>query len=346
MHIGVIMEDSAVPQVSVIIPLYNKASYIKRALDSVLAQTVQDFEIVVVGGCSTDGGEDIVLGYSDPRIRFVKEAGKGVSAARNQGVDAARAELVAFLDADDEWPSNFLSAIFNLRNDYPTAGIYSTGYMVNHPGGCIIRKYKTLDNNYFGIMTSYFKSYAIEGPMIATSSVVIPKSIIRDVGMFNIHHTYHEDTELFGKIAIQYPIAINTKIRTIYYNGDAASLSKKRPKEFIDPMIPIINNLSQNDEMYANYNDIMLYCDRLKLDSARFALLANNHELFSNLMSQLVFRDYFKSYIFILRVVNMMSPSCIRNMKFFQKIVGFILSATQQRYFSYIYLKDIMNKQL
>ena len=82
------MPTDTIPKVSVIIPLYNKAPYIRRALDSVLAQTVQDFEIVVVGGKSNDGGEDIVREYTDTRIRFIEEKGKGVSAARNQGVDA------------------------------------------------------------------------------------------------------------------------------------------------------------------------------------------------------------------------------------------------------------------
>ena len=100
----------------------------------------------------------------------------------------------------------------------------------------------------------------------------------------------------------------------------------------------------QKDELYANYNDIMLYCDRLKLNSARLALLVNNQDLFLNMLSQIVFRDYFKSYIFILRVVNK-SPYCIRNMKIFQKILDFTLSVIQQRYFIYIHLKDIMNKR-
>lgn len=90
------------PHVSIIIPLYNKAPYIKRALDSVISQTIQDFEVIVVNDGSTDGGEHIVEGYSDARIHLVHQKNKGVSAARNRGVSLAKSNMVAFLDADDE----------------------------------------------------------------------------------------------------------------------------------------------------------------------------------------------------------------------------------------------------
>ena len=123
------MKESINPIFSVIIPLYNKAKYINSALDSVLSQSIQDFEIIVIGGNSTDGSDDIVLNYSDSRIKFVHESGIGVSSARNQGIGMSRGNLIAFLDADDEWFPNYLETILRMRYRYPHAGIYSTDYM-------------------------------------------------------------------------------------------------------------------------------------------------------------------------------------------------------------------------
>lgn len=90
---------------SVVIPLYNKAPYICRAIDSVLRQTLKPVEIIVIDDCSTDGGPDKVAAYADTRIRIVNRdvPGPGGYAARNLGVLQATGEWIAFLDADDEW---------------------------------------------------------------------------------------------------------------------------------------------------------------------------------------------------------------------------------------------------
>ena len=87
--------------ISVVIPLYNKEKQIARTLQTVLNQTYQNFEIVIVNDGSTDGSVDEVLRISDSRIRLVSQENGGVSAARNRGIDEAKGEYIAFLDADD-----------------------------------------------------------------------------------------------------------------------------------------------------------------------------------------------------------------------------------------------------
>ena len=269
------MDSSAVPKVSVIIPLYNKAPYIKRALDSVLAQTVQDFEIVVVGGNSTDGGEEIVLGYSDPRIRFVKEAGKGVSAARNQGVDAARAELVAFLDADDEWLPEFLETILRLRYLYPDAGIYGTKYLSVDPDVVSIIIPDVSETNPI-ISTNYFKDVNEHGMLYHTSSMVIPKTVYLSVGGFPESYAQNEDRFLRGIIALEHFVVCSPKILMIYhldietYHERARIYLKGTFSEYV----------AQNMELIADRDDlidILYFCDSERLYLSDLNLRYNIH---------------------------------------------------------------------
>ena len=114
--------------ISGIIPLYNKAESIATALDCVLAQTYQDFEVVVVDDGSTDKGATIVEQYTDPRIRLVCQENAGVSAARNKGIEEAKGEYVAFLDADDEWMPEYLENQYSLTLRYPQCDVHKGGW--------------------------------------------------------------------------------------------------------------------------------------------------------------------------------------------------------------------------
>src|ERR1017187_2762295 len=105
-------------RVSVIVPLYNKSTWIDRCLDSILGQTFTHFEIVVVDDGSTDDGPAKVAARGDERIRLIRQANAGPGAARNRGVSEARGELIAMLDADDAWDSDYLAESVRLLEGY------------------------------------------------------------------------------------------------------------------------------------------------------------------------------------------------------------------------------------
>src|ERR1041385_1644883 len=109
---------------SVVIPLYNKSTHVVKTINSVLNQTFEIFELIVINDGSTDDGPDKVKGFSDKRIRLINQTNAGVSQARNKGVDLASYEYIAFLDADDWWDIHFLEEMKGLIEKYSEAALY------------------------------------------------------------------------------------------------------------------------------------------------------------------------------------------------------------------------------
>ena len=120
---------------TVVIPLYNKAAYVQRALDSVFAQTLPPTEIIVVNDGSTDGGDAVVRRQADPRVRVIDQLNRGVSVARNAGLAAAGQPFVAFLDADDSWRPGFLQTMQAAIAAIPGAVLYAAGFELVGAGG-------------------------------------------------------------------------------------------------------------------------------------------------------------------------------------------------------------------
>ncbi len=207
------------PSVSVVIPLYNKEHYIAEAIDSVLAQTVRDFELIIVNDGSKDSGPEIVNNYDDQRIHLINQKNQGVSVARNCGISVAKAEIVAFLDADDVWYPDFLETILKLRQDYPAAGMYGTGYEV-YSEGKLVRNIVHTPELGDRLFLSYFKEYLSAGhPIIISSGFAAPKRVLQDVGGYPELMRVGEDHELYGKIALRYPVAYSSRICSKYNIG-------------------------------------------------------------------------------------------------------------------------------
>lgn len=190
--------------ISVVIPLYNKAETIARALDCILAQTYQDFEVVVVDDGSTDEGAAVVELYTDERIRLIRQENAGVSAARNRGIAEARGEYVAFLDADDEWMPEFLEEIVALQQEFPECRAQATSYIINSRGeksSITLRKIPIKGER--GVLTNYFEVASCSHPPVCSICVCIERALLQEIGGFPLGITSGEDLLTWARIAVR-----------------------------------------------------------------------------------------------------------------------------------------------
>jgi glycosyltransferase involved in cell wall biosynthesis len=215
--------------ISVVIPLFNKGKHIKRALTSALNQLCPCNEIIVINDGSTDDGEIQVKSFRDSRIKLINQNNRGVSSARNRGIDAAKYELIAFLDADDAWEPEFLQTIIHLKKKYPASGIYGTGIKVFRSSKEISQpKYYNIPKEpWEGIIEDYFLTAAFGYPL-SSSSTAIYGEIIDDVGSYDERMTGEEDLDLWNRIALKYPVAFSNNICATCHK-DAENRSKGQP---------------------------------------------------------------------------------------------------------------------
>lgn len=232
---------------SVVISLYNKELSIGNTIRSVLNQTYQDFEIVIVNDGSTDKSLQVVEQINDSRIRIINKPNGGVSSARNRGIKEASREWIAFLDGDDLWKENHLNTFqLNIEaNDKILIFSNSFAYMINNQ---LIHA----QNLKSGIIDNYFK-IAINEPVIHTSSVCINKKIFEDIGVFNENMTHGEDLDLWARIGKKYPIFHSSIVQAIYQKGIDGQVTCKMPN--------VINSIAYhlNFKEYGDYYEMKYY---------------------------------------------------------------------------------------
>jgi len=205
--------------ISVIISTYNRQGLVGRAIRSVLAQTCRDFELIVVDDASDDGTPDRVRDEFGDRLRLqVQPENKGVSAARNAGIGAARGEWLAFLDSDDEWLPKKL--------ERQMAALRDSGLKVCHTDEIWIRR---------GVRVNPHKHHQKYGGdiflkslprcIMSPSAVVIHRDVFGDVGLFDESLPACEDYELFLRIACRYEVVYLEEKLIVKYGGHDDQLS-------------------------------------------------------------------------------------------------------------------------
>ena len=204
---------------SVVIPLYNKEKSITIALNSVLSQTHEAFEVVVIDDGSTDQSASVVAAVRDDRVRLIRQPNAGVSVARNAGVKHALSDYIAFIDADDYWQPDFLETIDGLIEMNPGAGVFATAVDVEREDGRIVRA--KLEPGVAamppGQLQHYFRAATLcLEPPFNSSSVCISRAAFGGVGGFKPGVKIGEDQDMWARLALRYPVMFTPEPKVVY----------------------------------------------------------------------------------------------------------------------------------
>lgn len=218
------------PFFSIVIPLYNKADTIGRALRSVSTQTFDSYEVIVVDDGSRDKGPEIVSGFKAfGKIRLVRQENSGVSTARNRGVREACGSYIAFLDADDYWLPSHLEDLKDVLNAHPEAKVISTNLAFDYgrDSFCFGNAKKIKRFNIFDRIARHEPFH--------TSSYAVERNSFLMTGGYDARFSYYEDTELAFRLAERYgDFWAHCRVSVGYTHDAGTSLTKEDRKRRLD----------------------------------------------------------------------------------------------------------------
>ncbi|GJD53118.1 Undecaprenyl-phosphate 4-deoxy-4-formamido-L-arabinose transferase [Methylobacterium crusticola] len=207
------------PQVSVVIPLYQKADVIAETLRAVLGQTFADFELVVVDDGSRDGGGAIVEAIADPRIRLIRQANQGEAAARNRGVREARADWIAFLDADDLWTDTHLEDLVAAAAAGDAILVFSN-YVLSSAARPVIPAAVPSQR-----VDDFFKfALTVYGYPVHPSAVMIRRAALVTAGLFPVGVQMGGDTDTWCRLALHGAFRYVARPTAVYRDGHPTSV--------------------------------------------------------------------------------------------------------------------------
>ncbi len=208
------------PKVSVIIPTYNRAACVKKAIDSVLSQTYQDFEVIVVDDGSTDSTRKMLEAYRD-RLRYLFQPNQGVSSARNAGIRASKGKYIALLDSDDQWLPQKLEQQMEVMEHLPDLPLCHTEEIWIRRGVRVNPKKKHKKHS------GYIFPYCLPLCVISPSSVVMQKTFFHKSGGFDETLPACEDYDLWLRITKDYPVHLLDTPLLVKYGGHEDQLSRQ-----------------------------------------------------------------------------------------------------------------------
>lgn len=239
------------PQVSVIIPTFNRATLLARSVESVLKQTYQDFELIIVSDGSTDNTDNIVLGYNDIRIKYLKhKKPKGASAARNTGIKICKGQYIAFLDDDDEWTPNKLSLqipFIKLSNS-KVGLIYSWSKYLSTESKIIQLHNPTIKGDVFVHMLD-------RQAIGSCPSIVIKREVVDVVGFFDESLPRGNDGDYWRRITQKYHVDLIQEYLVNVYVGHSDRISINSKKNLMNALPAFEKWLNIFKNSYKQYPD-------------------------------------------------------------------------------------------
>ncbi len=244
------------PSFSVIVPLYNKRSYIRRAVGSVLSQTITDFELIVVDDGSTDGSIDALSDIADSRMLVIRQKNMGGAGgqARNSGMAQARGTWFAFLDGDDMWLPNHLEEINRIIERFPDPGLVSTRAIEALDGQSVDADYSP------GLRIrriDYFYEASKAVGLNNCSSSAIHREVFGDLGGF-IKARSGPDLEYWARVALNFPVTISDSVTSVYYRGTYGVMEQISNESKANTCIRSLREVSSS---------IAMLCDRAQEDA-------------------------------------------------------------------------------
>ena len=263
------------PTVSVIIPSYNREHLVGRAIKSVLDQTYQDFELIVIDDASTDNTEEVVKSFNDERIKYLKhDENKGGAAARNTGIKVARGEYIAFQDSDDEWlPVKLEKQMKVFEAASPEVGVVYTGFWriesnkkIYIPSEKVARKEGNIH------------AELLRGNFVDTPTAVVKKDCFAKVGIFDERLPRRQDWELFIRISkCFYFKCIDEPLLISYYTPDSICTNQSSLIKALELILEIhYEDFQENKMTLSNHQYLLgnLLCQNGKMDRGKDCLLS------------------------------------------------------------------------
>jgi glycosyltransferase involved in cell wall biosynthesis len=273
------------PFFSVIIPLYNKERFIENTIKSIINQSFKDFEIVIVDDGSTDRSYEIASTFQSEKIKLFKQQNKGVSVARNVGIDYATSNYIALLDADDTWYDNHLFELKKQIDLFPDAGLYCNNYEVFYRENFSEKaQFNFAYHDDCLIVEDYFKASIINS-VAWTSAVAFSKEKFKAIGGFNTYLKTAQDLDLWIRFALKYKVGFNPTITMSYKLYVDDSLSKN---EYNDIRYDFINSFSEQEKINPS---LKLYLDVNRYAVALRSKLNNEKHIYLKLKKEIDFNN-------------------------------------------------------
>ena len=268
------------PKFSVVISVYNKEQYIAATLQSVLDQTFQDFEIVILNDGSTDDSEKEILRFKDSRIRYFSEKNQGAAAGRNFVIKKATGEFIALLDADDWWDKHYLTKQSELIIAHPNESVFATALTVFENSKYRSSDYSIEVEDKDIAILDYFEASMLES-ILHSSSFMVKKDVFDVVGYYNPKIKSGQDTDLYVRLGLKYKVVF-LNIELVTYNNMAVNSLFKTTRSVKDKADFSVYEIYEKDNL-----NVKRFLDLNRFSLSILAKLDNDMSNFNKISNKI-----------------------------------------------------------